>query len=213
MAAPVIPPYTGDVPQRTQAPSVFSDNVDDFLTYIPPTVDAMNVSVDFVNTKATETDTLAQSTNNISATVITTANFKGEWSALTGALAVPATVYHSGTYWQLLVNVADITLSEPTLVNSDWALSAQNGSHVVIQSPFTLTLSGKYYVLGSGTITIPTPVGQPNGQTYNFKRQPNEKPLIDVGTDLVTTRLGLTDGILMGVSQHEMIVYNGLYEV
>lgn len=211
MAAPIIAPYEGEVPQRTQAPAVFSDNVDDFLTYIPPMVDEMNVSVDFVNSAAV----LSESSNNLAATIITASNFQGSWSGLTGALSPQTTLHHIGLYWQVLVPIANVTLSEPSLVNTDYALSAQAGDHVVIQSPFTLTESGRYYVLGSGTITIPDPTGFPDGKTFNFKRQPNETPLIDVDaiTDKVSTRLGLFDGVLMGVSQHEMIVRNDLYEV
>ena len=48
------------------------------------------------------------------------ANFAGEWSSLTGALSVPASVYHAGAYWALLVDVADVTLSEPGL-SGGWA--------------------------------------------------------------------------------------------
>ena len=48
------------------------------------------------------------------------ANFKGSWSALTGAAAVPYSVYHSGTYWMLLSNVADITAKTPG-VAAEWA--------------------------------------------------------------------------------------------
>lgn len=213
MAAPTIEPYPGETPQRTQAAGVFSDNVDDWLTWLTPMVPEMNASVDFVNTKAEETDVLAQSTANVANTIVTASNFKGEWASLTGALTVPSTLYHDGTYWQLLVGIPDVTASEPGLLNTDYALSAQAGDHVIVLSPFTLTVSGRYYVLGSDTVTVPDPTTLADGQTFNFKRRPNETPTIFVGTDLVTTRLGLTDGILMGVSQHEMIVYDGLYEV
>lgn len=48
------------------------------------------------------------------------ANFKGIWADLTGALTVPSSVFHDGTYWQLMVDIADVTLSEPTDVNTDW---------------------------------------------------------------------------------------------
>jgi hypothetical protein len=48
------------------------------------------------------------------------ANFRGEWANLTGAAAVPFSVYHSSKHWNLLNNLADITTSEPG-VTSDWA--------------------------------------------------------------------------------------------
>jgi hypothetical protein len=49
------------------------------------------------------------------------ANYKGAWSALTGALAVPALVSHSGERWNLLSDLADVTASEPG-VDPEWEL-------------------------------------------------------------------------------------------
>lgn len=48
-------------------------------------------------------------------------NFAGAWSTLTGALAVPASVYHDDEYWVLLSNVADVTTEEPG-VSAVWTL-------------------------------------------------------------------------------------------
>lgn len=49
------------------------------------------------------------------------ANLVGAWSDLTGALSKPAAVSHSGGYWVLLNDLADVTASEPG-VSADWAL-------------------------------------------------------------------------------------------
>ena len=213
MAAPQVTEYTGVIPVRTQDQSAFSTNTGDLLTWWPTSVPEMNTALDYTETKANEAESLATSAANVSNAVISAANFKGEWSSLTGALAVPSTVYHSGTYWQLLDDIADVTLSEPTTVNTDWALSAQSAGRVVIQSPFTLVQTGRYFVLGSNTITIPDPATLPDGAVFDFVREAAELPTIDAGTNKVTTRLGLTDGIVMGLSQSELIVRNGLYEV
>lgn len=59
----------------------------------------------------------AQAANNIS-------HFVGRWDLLTGALDVPATTYHSGSYWALLESVADVTAHEPG-VSGVWAASRQ----------------------------------------------------------------------------------------
>lgn len=53
------------------------------------------------------------------AIAIAAANFKGNWSALTGALAVPASVYHSSKFWLLLSNLADVTAKVPG-VDAEW---------------------------------------------------------------------------------------------
>ena len=54
------------------------------------------------------------------ATAQATANFKGEWSALTGPLAKPAAVRHKGLFWVLLNGLANVASSEPS-VTADWA--------------------------------------------------------------------------------------------
>jgi len=214
MTAPQIPLYSGEVPSRVgQTKQQFSDNVNDWVQYYQASIPEVNTSVTFVNDKATETDILAQSTAQNSAVVISAANFKGEWSSLTGALTVPSTVYHNGSYWQLLIDIADVTLSEPTLVNTDWAPASQSAGRATVLSPFTLTIPGRYYILGSDTITIPTPVGQPDGISFDFIKQPDEQPTVSVGTDLVRTKLGLTDGIIMDMSQFEMVTNSDVYEV
>ena len=51
------------------------------------------------------------------------ANNKGSWSALTGALAIPASVNHDDNIWVLNVNIADITLSEPSVSNTDYTIA------------------------------------------------------------------------------------------
>lgn len=57
--------------------------------------------------------------SNNAAIAIAAANFKGNWSALTGALAVPASVYHSSKFWLLLSSLADVTAKVPG-VDAEW---------------------------------------------------------------------------------------------
>lgn len=49
------------------------------------------------------------------------ANYKGDWSSLTGALNVPSIVSHAGQRWNLLSNLADVTTSTPG-VGAEWEL-------------------------------------------------------------------------------------------
>lgn len=46
--------------------------------------------------------------------------FVGDWATLTGPLAAGKIVSHTGSLWMCLVALADVTLSEPTDVSSDW---------------------------------------------------------------------------------------------
>lgn len=210
MAAPQVTVYSGEVPQRTgQTQEQFSANMNNWVSYYDVSIPEINAVSTFVSDSALE----VESNTQVVQAVVSQQNFLGAWSTLTGTVGKGATLWHDGLYWSILDDIADVTLSEPSLINSDYALTAQAGNYVLVQSPFTLVNSGRYYVLGSDTITIPDPTTLADGQAFDFSRQPNEEPTIFVGTDLVTTRLGLTDGVLMGVSQTTFIVRNGLYEV
>ena len=50
---------------------------------------------------------------------VASANFKGAWSGLTGALAIPASVSHGGAVYMLGANVADVTAHTPG-VSASW---------------------------------------------------------------------------------------------
>jgi len=74
--------------------------------------------------------------------VTSAANFKGQWSTLTGALNVPASVFHNDQYWQLLNDLADVTLSEPG-VSADWASATVlqgNATGAIDMAGFALTI-------------------------------------------------------------------------
>lgn len=54
------------------------------------------------------------------------ANYKGLWSALTGALAMPASVSHQGQFWALNNALADVTLAVPG-VSAAWTAIGGGG--------------------------------------------------------------------------------------
>ncbi len=61
-------------------------------------------------------------------TALTAANFAGVWGSLTGALAKNQTVLHDDLFWMLLVDLADVTTSEPAIGNADWQILASVGN-------------------------------------------------------------------------------------
>jgi hypothetical protein len=68
------------------------------------------------------------------------ANYKGPWASLSGPLAIPASVSHTGVVWLLKSSLANVTASQPSLVNTDWiALTqpVQTGS-IALTSEFTV---------------------------------------------------------------------------
>ena len=69
----------------------------------------------------------AQQAAASAAAAASSANNKGAWASLTGALAVPATVYHNNRFWMLLNSVANVAASEPG-VSADWVVASGGGS-------------------------------------------------------------------------------------
>lgn len=63
----------------------------------------------------------AQAASDYASAAASNAHFAGEWGDLSGPLAIPASVYHTGTLWQLLHNIPDVAASEPDSENPDWA--------------------------------------------------------------------------------------------
>lgn len=124
------------VPSRG-VPSTFSTLFEAFLTALKNTfVSEVNTVAGEVNTNATTASTAAGTATTAAATATSAAataaagaNFKGNWSALTGALAVPASVAHGGQLWLLNANIADVTTKTPGAA-SEWTLMAFNSTAV-----------------------------------------------------------------------------------
>ena len=102
-------PTVPDEPVRSER-LTFADRVGAFLTWLATTL------IDYIEAAMSYFDGLGMASGN---TALASANFKGAWSGLTGALLVPASVSHDGSYWILEENVADVTAEEPG-VSDKW---------------------------------------------------------------------------------------------
>lgn len=58
-------------------------------------------------------------------------SFRGEWSALSGALAMPAVVLHRGRFWFLKSNLADVTAAQPGVASAYWGEMARNDLQIL----------------------------------------------------------------------------------
>lgn len=144
MTAPVPITALPDAPVRGDAPATFSTKANAFVAALPVFVTETNAAAvvtynNALDSAQTVADATAQADIATAQAVISTTqaglaqdyaeqiasnvNFQGNWSDQVGAAAVPYSVYHNSRFWQLRVNVADITASEPSLANSDWALA------------------------------------------------------------------------------------------
>jgi hypothetical protein len=129
-------------PSRTQPQAVFSANTDAFLTALPPLVTEINAggaAIEASQSAASTSETnsansaldsasSAIESENSAVNSASSANYKGEWSTLTGALNIPSSVSKSNNIYILKVNLADVTTSEPG-VSSDWILLGSNSAH------------------------------------------------------------------------------------
>jgi hypothetical protein len=96
------------------------------LSALPGVVTAQNAQNDENNTINTNVNAqqlaagISQSAASLSAiAAASSANFRGAWSALTGALNVPASVLHNGQIWQLLTNQSNVATAVPG-VSAAW---------------------------------------------------------------------------------------------
>lgn len=72
------------------------------------------------------------------------ADYKGLWSSLTGALNKPATVFHSGGFWALNNNLANVTASTPSITNADWTFVSGTRWQTIQTANFTAQPNGMW---------------------------------------------------------------------
>lgn len=107
-------------PARTQSQTTFRTNMDAFLTWIVTFVSEMNALTTTILGYKTSAETAADTATSASAVAAGAANYKGEWSTLSGALAIPAAASHSGKLYYLTSTLADVTAKEPG-VDAEWS--------------------------------------------------------------------------------------------
>lgn len=135
MSIPNVTPYTGGVPVRGQKLN-FNTYMAQVAAYIATYHTSHNASVAAINDLIPEISAAAQAAS--------LANYAGLWSGLTGALAFPASTYHTGEPWMLLEDVADVTSEEPG-VSTKWAaISEKTGVNVTSSAvDFALTAASR----------------------------------------------------------------------
>lgn len=175
--APTAPPSItplSDTPNRaTDTPSEFSTKTDTFLNELNPfsvehealsgwtEATAQEVYDNAGEASTSASNALASEVAAAASAALadTTANYKGLWSSLTGALNQPATVFHNGGYWLLNTDLADVTASEPSTANSDWEFYVGTRWGVTITASQTLAKNSLNSVEATGgavDLALPT---------------------------------------------------------
>lgn len=116
------------------------------------------------------------------------ASFKGDWSTLTGALNLPASVRHNGRFWLLVASVADVAAAVPGASASWSPLDAASLPLVHTTTTTQTAIPGQHYSLENAAATTLTLPASP----------------IDGDVVWVTVSNGRTDNVLARNSQQIM---------
>jgi hypothetical protein len=158
--SPSDPPDIIELPpapnSATDTPTEFDIKANNTVAAQVNMVPQINTANDWVKTTAQQVyDNALEVEDNVvlaqtAASIASSAsNFQGLWSELTGSFGIRNSVLHNGTYWYSLVSIADITLSEPSSSNPDWALiSAQKWTS---NSVLSLPLNGYELITATGS--------------------------------------------------------------
>lgn len=123
---PTIVPPPAPLPTRGEDPGTFSNNINALVAWYPVQTNNMQLTVDFVDAAldftAAEADR-AETAADVAQSASSVAHYKGEWGALSGALNIPASVWHLEQFWILLEPIADVAAHEPG-TSSVWTVAA-----------------------------------------------------------------------------------------
>lgn len=106
-------------PLPTDSAATFNSKAFALVAALNTFVTETNALETNVNAKEASTNAAAVVAASAAASAVAAANFKGEWSTLTGALNIPASVSHGGVVWVLNNNLTDVTATTPG-VSSSW---------------------------------------------------------------------------------------------
>ena len=158
----------GTVPNNNMDEATFNVTAETFTTNMPPwgadvkaVAESAKTNAEYSNQRANDSNTSAEAAaarlidvQTAANGAFAAANYKGEWSTLSGALNVPATVTHLGRLWYLKVNLANVTSQPPALGSTYWGEVSRN-DFTVLPCPAGATDAadrGFYRMTSSGSI-------------------------------------------------------------
>lgn len=92
------------------------------------------------------------------------------------------------------------------------SLASGNANYVPIPAGSFLSVDTKYFVINSGTVTLPATTGLVIGQSVNITKTPGEAIFVNVFGigDSILTDIGSTNSIEMDVSAEAIFIFNGV---
>lgn len=159
-------------PNSVTGANTFNDDANAWAGDIITWTEQVNLMADAMNATATEVDadktasgtsatnaaSSATSANTSAGLAAGSANYKGLWSAQTGAANKPYSVFHNGSFWALNNNLANVTTSTPSLTNADWQFVSGTRWQAVQTGNFTAAKNALYPVTAtSATLDVTLP--------------------------------------------------------
>lgn len=165
-----------NLPDRGQDQTTFVERANDFLgRQLPRFVTEANATAAAVNADAAAADLSAQEANHsrieaeqflfqsqaIHEAVLGMVDFKGDWSALSGPLAPPASVRHRGRIWVLTATLPNVALAEPGVHLGAWE-PIRRGRQV-ISANYSAQSGDDVFYSGASAVTVSLPAGPSSG--------------------------------------------------
>jgi hypothetical protein len=240
MTIPTIDPMTTPVPTRADR-ATFAPRADVTMSELPVRVTQMNAAIAAINAAADAIDVAEDSAGLSAATAVGAANFKGEWSTLSGALAIPAAVSHNGVVYILLASTANVALITPG-VSSQWLpvltlplytlpILQANAGYVAASAMEVLgatdadslltggsaptygAYSGSNFVISSGASTDKVATS-PDGETWTLRTLPSTQPWGHIASDGAGTLIIVTpNGSKLAKSTNHGVTWSALTDI
>lgn len=104
-------------------------------------------------------------------TAFAAANFKGDWSTLSGPLNMPACVRHAGRFWVLLANLADVAAATPGVSASWAALDAGTvpSALLTVAGATVNAVVGVRYIVAANNVTLVAPTSFLKGDYHGAR--------------------------------------------
>ena len=139
------------LPALDRTSATFKTDLDAFfLTELP----AFSVEAEAARTEMNAALVATTALSDLATLALAAASYKGLWSALTGALNMPASVSHNGNYWALNANLANVTTATPGVSASWQPLNVGAGGALETSSAVDVTLTAASYRAQAVSMTV-----------------------------------------------------------
>lgn len=139
-------------PPQTTDPANFDSRADAWVSALQTWTTQANALTSNVNERASQASASAivasaaeTAAETAQAMAEALANYRGQWSTLSGALAIPASVEHSGAFWALLASVANVATAQPG-VSASWRVITHPAGTEPDQCPRNRDLGAAAYL-------------------------------------------------------------------